>query len=136
MPGDTTTRSERLGWSPEAALSLVERSNGSEVGTAALAMVEQLVEADVPLEALDLCIVYFSRALDGLSPGQIPPQRLEALDADLAIERSTSPRLAEWLDALRSRASSAEDLDSVIQFLMRARTTWLLAIQPGRDVSR
>ena len=128
MAGDTTTRAERLGWSPEIALNLVERSNGTEVGTAALAMVDQLVEAGVPFEALDLCIVYFSRALDGLSPGRIPPDRLQVLDADLAIERSASPRLADWLDALRSRLSNAEHLDAAIQFLMRARTTWQLSV--------
>jgi hypothetical protein len=120
MP-DVTTRQDRLAWSPAHALALVDRSQGTERATAALAMAEQLMAAGVPTDALELCIVYWSRALDGLSPGPVPAERLARLDADLAIERQSAPVLAGWLDALRARVLRAEDLDQGIQFLMQVR---------------
>lgn len=124
--GDVTTREERLAWSPEQALSLVDGSDGTEAGTAALAMVDQLVSARVPLDALELSLVYWSRALDGLSPGPVPPARLARLDDDLALERAGSPVLARWLDALRGRVGPTDDLEKTIRFLMKVRTTWVL----------
>lgn len=123
---DTTTREERLAWSPEHALSLVDCSGGIEAGTAALAMVEQLVAAQVPIDALELSLVFWSRALDGLSPGPVPPARLARLDDDLAIERAGSSTLARWLDALRVRVRTTSDLDEAIRFLMKARSTWFV----------
>jgi hypothetical protein len=120
----TTTREERLSWSPDKALELVRASGGSESATAALAMFEQLDAAGVPLEALEMCIVLWSRALDGLAPGPVPAARLARLDADMAIEMQTEPVLAGWLAALRRDLREAGDLDRAIQLLMLARTTW------------
>ena len=122
---DATTRDERLAWTAEYALSRVVESRGGEAATVALAMVEQLMAAGAPIDALELSIVYWSRALDGLSPGVIPQERLTRLDADLAIERAASPVLARWVDAMRSRVRRAEDLDAMIRLLMQARMTWL-----------
>ena len=120
----STTREERLAWSPEEALELVHQSGGSESATAALAMFEQLEAAGVPLEALEMCIMFWSRALDGLAPGPVPAARLARLDADMAFEMQTAPVLAGWLAALRRDVREAADLDRAIQLLMLARTTW------------
>ncbi len=120
----TTTPEERLGWTPEEALELVRASGGSESATAALAMFEQLEAAGVPLEALEMCIMFWSRALDGLAPGPVPAARLARLDADMAFEMQTAPVLAGWLAALRRDVREAADLDRAIQLLMLARTTW------------
>lgn len=126
-----TTRTERLGWSAAEALSLLDQEPAAELSTVALAMAEQLQAAAVPLESLDLCIVYWSRALDGLMPGEIPQERLDRLDADLFIEAASSAALARWLDALRLRARTTEDLDRTIQLLMRSRAIWLLSTRNG-----
>ncbi len=124
MTSRTTTREERLGWSPEQALDVVRSSGGSESATAALALYEQLERAGVPLEALEMCVVFWSRALDGLSPGPVPAARLARLDADMEIEMQTSPVLAGWLAALRRNVREAGDLDRAIGLLMLARTSW------------
>jgi hypothetical protein len=73
-----------------------------------------------------MCIMFWSRALDGLDPGPVPLPRLERLDADLAFERKQSPVMAQWLDALRGRSTTAHDLDWNIQFLLQVRQTWIL----------
>lgn len=118
----TTTREERLGWTPEQALEIARGADGS--ATAALAMYEQLERAGVALESLELCIVYWSRALDGLDPGPVPPERLDRLERDLQLELHGSPVLARWMAALRWTIDDAVDLDRVIQLLMLARTSW------------
>ena len=83
------------------ALELVRASGGSESATAALAMFEQLEAAGVQLEALEMCIMLWSRALDGLGTGPVPAARLARLDADMAFEMQTAPVMGGWLAALR-----------------------------------
>ena len=124
MAGETTTREERLAWTPEQAIERVRASGGSESATAALALSEQLDAAGVPLESLEACVVFWSRALDGLDPGPVPAGRLDRLDRDLALESATSPVLDRWMSALRRSVAVAHDLDRIIQLLMQARSTW------------
>ncbi|HEU5059808.1 MAG TPA: hypothetical protein VFU21_24925 [Kofleriaceae bacterium] len=123
MVSSTTSREERLRWHPDQALSRVRESGGSERATAALALCEQLAAAGVPLAALEMAIVVWSRALDGLDPGPVPADRMARLERDLSLE--TSPVVAGWMDALRRGVAVAHDLDAAIRFLMQARGIWL-----------
>jgi hypothetical protein len=94
---------------------------------AALAMAMQLRAAGVPREALELVLVVLSSALDGLAPGApVPEDRARALDRGLAIQTGDLPALAAWIAPLRMRCRVAEDLDHVVQFVMRVLTTWRL----------
>ena len=72
--------------------------------------------------------MFWSRALEDLKPGAVPPDRLARLDADLAIEMQSSPVLGGWLAALRRPVTTAHDLDFVIRFLMQARQTWVMTM--------
>lgn len=122
--GRATTREERLSWDPDEALVIAREKQ--ERAVVANAMCDQLQAVGVPLESLEMCIMFWSRALDGLDPGPVPPRRLERLDSDLAFERKQSPVMAQWLDALRGRSTTAHDLDWNIQFLLQVRQTWVL----------
>ncbi|HET7501002.1 MAG TPA: hypothetical protein VFK02_08370 [Kofleriaceae bacterium] len=124
--GRTTTRDERLAWRPDEAIAAARRPGPDERATVALAMFDQLDSAGLPLDALELSIVYWSRALDGLAPGPVPADRLAQLDRELAIEAQTAPPLARWLAALRRDVATAHDLDWAIQFLLSVRQTWTL----------
>lgn len=119
---ETTSRKERLAWRPEQAL---ERARGGERAVAALALCEQASAGGASLADLEMAIVFFSRALDGLDPGPVPAERAARLERDLATE--TSPALTAWLDALRAPVREAGDLDQAIRFLMQARGIWLAA---------
>lgn len=95
--------------------------------TAAFAMSTQLRAAGVSRDALELVIVAWSNALDGLAPNApLSLGRALALDRALALQTRDLPALAAWTDPLRARCHVAEDLDHVIQFLLRALSTWRL----------
>jgi hypothetical protein len=130
MMSDTTTRAERLAWTPEEALRRAD-DTPSELGTAALALVEQIEAAGLPIDALDLSIVDWSRALDDLLPGPLTIDVLAKLDADLELERSAAPMMARWSAALRARLVTTQDLERAIAFLAQARSTFaaLLAMR-------
>jgi len=131
--GTSTTREERLAWDPQQALAVARGPGPDESSTVAIAMYDQLAAADIPIDALDMCIMFWSRALDGLQPGPVPADRLQRLDQDLAMEMRTSPVLARWLTALRAFAVTAHDLDWIIRFCLQARQTWLLSRQLRRQ---
>ena len=120
MESRTTTRSERLAWSPEQALA-------ADPATCALALVEQLEAAGLPLESLEIVLGFWARALDGLDPGPVPEARLDRLESDLQLETPTSPVLARWMESLVGSVAEAGDLDRVIRLLMQAHTTWTTA---------
>jgi hypothetical protein len=123
-----TSRDELLGRPAAAWMSDVWSSDTDPPGaTAALAMATQLRAAGVPREALELVVVVLSGALDGLAPGAVlPGDRASGIDRGLAIHTGDLPALAAWIAPLRLRCRVAEDLDRVVQFLMRALTTWRL----------
>ena len=127
--GSSTTREERLGWNPDEAIARLLRPGPDERATVALAMFDQLEAAGIPMDALDMCVMFWSRALDGCNPGPVPPDRLARLDSDLAIEIRMTPILGRWLVALRRPVTRAEDLDWVIQFLMQVHQTWAMTVQ-------
>ena len=89
-------------------------------------MFDQLEAAKLTVDAVEMNIMFWSRALDGCAPGLVPPDRLARLDGDLAIEIRTSPVLGRWLGALRRGVARAEDLDWAIQFLLRVHQTWAM----------
>jgi hypothetical protein len=122
------SRDELLGRPAPAWMSDVWSSDTDPPGaTAALAMAMQLAAAGVPREALELVIVVLSSALDGLAPGaSLPADRGRELDRALAIQTTDLPVLAAWIAPLEARCRIAEDLDHVLQFLMRTVTTWRL----------
>jgi hypothetical protein len=91
-------------------------------------MYDQLAAAGVAVEAVEMCIVFWSRALDGLAPGPVPAERLARLDRDLELEHGTSPVLSRWLTALRRRIATAHDLDWTIRFLMQVQQTWRMSL--------
>lgn len=122
----STTRDQRLAWTPEQALDLVIRSGGAEMGTAALAMYEQLRAAALTPDAIELAVTFWMRARDGLPPGPVPPDRLARLDADLGTDAAVAPALGRWEHALRARVRLVQDLDWVIQFLLHVRQTWAM----------
>jgi hypothetical protein len=124
--GDSTTREERLRWAPDEAIALVRTTAPTEIATVWTAMNDQLQAAGVPREALEMAVMYWSQALDGLDPGPVPPARLAQLDKMQAINHRGLPALERWMAALRAQVTRAEDLDWVIQFLMQARQAWLL----------
>ena len=126
--GDSTTRDERLQWAPDQAIRAIRTTAPDEIATVWTAMNDQLQAAGVPIAALEMAIMFWSHALDGLQPGQaVPAERLARLDRELAINHQGLPSLERWMAALRAHAAVAEDLDWIIQFLMQARQTWLLA---------
>ncbi|HEX7835879.1 MAG TPA: hypothetical protein VF469_00370 [Kofleriaceae bacterium] len=122
------SRDELLGRSAASWMGDVWSSDTDPPGaTAALAMAMQLRAASVPRDALELVVVAWSSALDGLAPGaSLPSDRAHALDRALAIQTRDLPALAAWTAPLRARCRVAEDLDHVIQFLLRTLTTWRL----------
>jgi hypothetical protein len=128
--GATTTREQRLAWRPQDAIELLRRPGPDERSTVALAMAEQLGAAGVPFDALEMCLMFWSRALDGLPPGVVPPERLARLDSDLADECRDLPALGAWLAELRRHVITAHDLDYVIRFLMQVRQSWVVTAQP------
>lgn len=123
-----TSRDELLGRPASAWMTDVWSSDTDPPGaTAALAMATQLAAAGVPRESLELVIVVLSGALDGLAPGaSLSADRADDLNRALAIQTGDLPALAAWIAPLRERCRIAEDLDHVIQFLMRALATWRL----------
>jgi len=125
--GTSTTREQRLAWDPVEAVELAKRPDPDESSTVATAMYDQLKAAGVPVEAVEMCVVFWSRALDGLEPGPIPAARLARLDSDLELERQTSPVLSRWLFALRADITSAHDLDWTIRFLLQVQQTWRMS---------
>ncbi len=138
LAGENLSRTELLAITPESLMVAVFASPGPspEIGTAGLVLAEQLRAANVPLAALELCIVVWSAALDGLAPGsQVPSDRLAHLDRSLALQTHGFATLARWMAAMRQRVSSAETLDLAIQFLLRARTIWALtdAMRAGKQ---
>lgn len=124
--GDRTTRDERRGWDPFEAIRLARDPASADIATVATAMFDQLAAAHVPIDAVDLCIVFWSRALEDLEPGPVPTDRLARLDRDVAHYEKL-PTLANWIRALRGHTTTAHDLDWSIQFLLRVRQTWLLS---------
>ncbi len=134
--GRTTTREERLGWQPVAAVALVRGPSPDETPTVALAMFDQLVAAHLSIDTIEMALVFWSRALDGLPPGPAPPPRLARLDHDLSLLTGASPVLASWISALRSAVATAHDLDWVIRFLMQAHQTWKVTVSGRSDRGR
>jgi hypothetical protein len=130
----TTTREERLAWNPKEAVALVRGTAPDEVSTVALAMFDQLDATKVPLDALEMAIVSWSRALDGLPPGPVPEPRLHKLDEELWLSAQTAPLLAPWLSALRSSVALAQDLDWAIRFLMQVHQSWRMTTAFRRPV--
>ena len=128
------SRDELLGQPAAAWMADVWSPDTDPPGaTAALAMSIQLRAAGIARDALELVIVAWSTALDGLAPSApLPSDRAQALDRALAIQTHGLSALAAWTAPLRARCRAAEDLDHVIRFLMRALTTWRLteAIAP------
>ena len=126
--GTTTTRDERLGWDPEEAVELARRPGPDESATVATAMFDQLATAGVPVDAVEMCIVFFSAALDELDPGPVPVERFARLDSSLELEHRTSRVLSAWLRALRAPIATAHDLDWTIRFLMQVQQTWRMSM--------
>jgi hypothetical protein len=128
-PRPATARSDLLTLDPEPLMDLVfsPRGPSSDLDRVGIALVEQLRAAYVPIEALELCMVAFSYALEGLPPVcRVPADRLAHLDRALDQESFAYDTLARWMSALRSRISTVANLDVAIQLLFRARTTWAL----------
>lgn len=130
--GSSTTREERLVWDPDEAVELARRDRPDESSTVAIAMYDQLAAANVSVEAVEMVIVFVSRALDGLDPGPIPADRIARLDRDLELEHRTSPLLSRWLTALRRPIATAHDLDWTIRFLMQVQQTWRMSLAFGK----
>ena len=126
--GLSMTRDERMAWDPDDAIELARRPGRDESSTVATAMYDQLAAAGVTVEAVEMYIVFWSRALDGLVPGAVPAERLARLDSDLELEHGTSPVLASWLTALRRPIATAEDLDWTIRFLIQVQQTWRMSL--------
>ena len=122
--GRTTTREERLAWQPAEAIALVRGPSPDDTATVALAMFDQLVAAHLSIDTIEMAIVFWSRALDGLKPAPVPSERLARLDHDLSLLTGASPVLASWTSALRGAVATAHDLDWVIRFLMQTHQTW------------
>ena len=122
------SRDELLGRPASAWMGDVWSSDTEPPGaTAALALSMQLRAAGISRDALELVVVAWSSALEGLAPAAaLPGDRAQALDRALAIQTRGLPALAAWTEPLRARCRVAEDLDLVIQFLLRALTTWRL----------
>jgi hypothetical protein len=128
MTHGTLTHDDLLAITPGSVLDGIFAAGASAIprSTAELALVEQLRAGAVPRDALELTIVGWSGALDGLAPGPMPAERLARLDRTTAIQSAGIPALAAWLAALRPRIARAEDLDRALQFLLAARQLWLL----------
>ena len=124
MNGPTTTREQRLAWTPEQAFTWMEAAGVDEIGTVAMAFAEQLEAAEVPPDALAQCVACWSHAQDGLSMDDIPAERLQKLDQDLESAAGSLPALSRWMAALRGPVYTAKDLDWVVQFLEQTRSTW------------
>lgn len=90
-------------------------------GEGALAMAEQLRQAGVPLEALDLCIVAFDRARERTRAGVIDDAARADLARALRVQAGDRPALLAWVEALADRAYVREDLPAILSFLTKVR---------------
>lgn len=124
----TTDRARLLAMTPEEALAQGLRGDAPGgvspllAGEAALALAEQLRAADVPLQALDLCIVVFDRAREqaGADP-TIPEPVLQELRRALDVQAGDRPALRRWVTALADRAYLRQDLEAALAFLVKVR---------------
>lgn len=131
MDDSTLTRAQLLEMSPLVVLEdgLREAGATDETGLAdklrtlgALALSEQLREAGVPLDALDLCIVVFDQARE-----QNPEWTSEARETTIAgldVQASGFPLLGRWLAALVEAIDDARDLVAALRFLEATRQIW------------
>ncbi|MCO5172283.1 MAG: hypothetical protein M9894_38790 [Planctomycetes bacterium] len=90
-------------------------------GEGALAMAEQLRAANVPLEALDLCIVAFDRARERAQGPVIDDAARADLARALRVQAGDQPALRAWVEALADRAYVREDLPAALSFLVKVR---------------
>jgi len=118
---EPTTREQRLAWTPDEAIQRLQRPGPDETSTVALAMAEQLEAAHVPIDALDACLVIWSRALGDRSPQRASRIALEQLRQDLQLQTSAAPVLRAWLAALSRPITTVQDLDYVFRFLTKVR---------------
>lgn len=124
----TTDRARLLAMTPDQALAEGLRGDAPGglppllAGEAALAMAEQLRAADVPLEALDLCLVVFDRAREQTGAGQtVPAPVLEDLRRALEVQAGDLPALSRWVEALAGRVYLRRDLEGAVAFLVKVR---------------
>lgn len=144
-PTPTTTsttkdRAQLLAMTPADVLKDGLRGSGTGgmspllAGEGAVAMAEQLREANVPLDALDLCVVVFDRARERTATGTIEAPARKELDAGVELQAGDLPSLHRWVKALAERAYQRQDLDAAVAFLMKVREIRALsqALTPPR----
>ncbi len=136
----STDRERLLAMTPEQALVDGLRGDGPGglspllAGEGALAMAEQLRAAQVPTEALDLCVVVFDRAREQAAPGTLPEPALQELQRALKVQAGDQPGLLRWVEALAGRVYLRQDVEAAVAFLLKVREVRALsgALQRGR----
>lgn len=127
---ESLSREDLLARTPEAVLAGGLRGDGPEglapelAGTGALALVEQLRAADVPREALELCLVQLDRAREQAPPGALSDAAVERLRRDLAVQTRGYPALERWMTALEGHLLHQGDLEAAVTFVSRAWRIW------------
>lgn len=125
---ESMTRAQALTLAPSTVMDAVfsRQQPSPEIWTASIACVEQLRAANLPIEALDVAIVAWSAALDGLEPGQVVSHERRSRCAVMLANAPGVAAMAPWLNELGSRAVASDDFDLAIRFLRGVRQTWLL----------
>jgi hypothetical protein len=125
---ETMTRAQALRLAPATVMDAIfdRKQPSPQLGTASIACVEQLRAATVPVEGLDVAIVAWSSALDGLEPGEVVSHERRSRCATMLANAPGLAAMATWLEELGSRAVVSDDFDLAIRFLIRVRQTWLL----------
>ena len=101
-------------------------------GEGALAMAEQLRAGEVPLEALDLCIVAFDRARERARGATVEDDARAELVRGLRLQAAGHPTLLAWVEALAERVFLREDLPAALAFLVKVREVRAISQAGGR----
>ncbi len=123
----SSSREQLLAMTPEQALADGLRGDGPGglaprlAGEGALAMAEQLRAAQVPVEALDLCVVVFDQARERAHAGTLPEPALQELQRAVKVQAGDRPALLAWAQALAGRVYLRQDLEAAVTFLVKVR---------------
>jgi hypothetical protein len=131
MDYSTLSRAQLLALKPAVMLENGLRVSGAvdETGLTdnlrtlgALAFSEQLRDADVPLDALDLCMVVLDQTREQYS--EWTGEARAAAVAGLEVQASGFPVLARWLAVVIQAIGDSEDLVAAVRFLEATRQMW------------
>lgn len=105
-------------------------------GVPTVALVEQLAAEGTPSQALDLVLVAFARAEEGLERGgELSDAIKERLGRDAALQTRGHRALEAWVGELLTRVREANDLRAATRFLEGVREVAAFKAKQGQPPS-